>query len=165
MPPSTSRCHISPLLAAHCPLVVARLAGLIVLGMRSRWCAAVLAVIVALAAVFKHPWFTSMWSSEEYTLDFVVGYEGVKVRGGERAAARGRCCSSPQVARRRNSPLSLARRSLPAPPHSPVPRPAATQVPGWLYSDHQRYFFFQQLSTAGALLQLVVHGPGRLVRL
>ena len=80
--------------------------------MRSRWCAAVLAVIVALAALFKHPWFTSMWSSEEYTLDFVVGYEGVK-------------------------------------------------VPGWLYSDHQRYFFFQQLSTAGALLQLVVHGPGR----
>ena len=32
----------------------------------------------------------------------------------------------------------------------------------WLYSDHQRYFFFQQLSTSGALLQLVVHGPGRL---
>jgi len=35
------------------------------------------------------------------------------------------------------------------------------QVDAWLYSDHQRYFFFQQISTVGALLQLVVHGPGR----
>ena len=36
-----------------------------------------------------------------------------------------------------------------------------TYVDAWLYSDHQRYFFFQQLSTVGALLQLVVHGPGK----
>ncbi len=36
-----------------------------------------------------------------------------------------------------------------------------TYVDAWLYSDHQRYFFFQQLSTVGALLQLVVHGPGQ----
>ncbi len=35
-------------------------------------------------------------------------------------------------------------------------------VDAWLYADHQRYFFFQQLSTAGALLQLVCHGPGSL---
>mmetsp|Transcript_57920 Transcript_57920/g.159097 ORF Transcript_57920/g.159097 Transcript_57920/m.159097 type:complete len:102 (-) Transcript_57920:415-720(-) len=82
------------------------------MGIRSRWCAGVLAVIVAAAALYKHPWFLSMFSTKMYTLDFVVGYEG-------------------------------------------------TEVPGWLYSDHQRYFFFQQLSTAGALLQLVVHGPGR----
>jgi hypothetical protein len=27
------------------------------------------------------------------------------------------------------------------------------QVDAWLYASHQRYFFFQQLSTAGALLQ------------
>ena len=31
-----------------------------------------------------------------------------------------------------------------------------TYVDAWLYSDHQRYFFFQQISTVGALLQLVV---------
>ena len=35
-------------------------------------------------------------------------------------------------------------------------------VPAWVYATHQRYFFFQQWSTAGALLQLVVFGPGRL---
>lgn len=86
--------------------------GLIVVGLQSRWCAGVLAVIMAFAALYKHPWFLTIWSSRMFTLDFVVGYEGV-------------------------------------------------EVPGWLYSDHQRYFFFQQLSTAGALLQLVVHGPGR----
>uniref|UniRef100_A0A7S3EZZ4 Uncharacterized protein n=1 Tax=Haptolina ericina TaxID=156174 RepID=A0A7S3EZZ4_9EUKA len=86
--------------------------GLIVAGLQSRWGAGVLALVMALAAIYKHPWFMTLWSSRMFTLDFVVGYEGV-------------------------------------------------EVPGWLYSDHQRYFFFQQLSTAGALLQLVVHGPGR----
>ena len=35
-----------------------------------------------------------------------------------------------------------------------------TLVDNWLYADHQRYFFFQQLSSAGALLQLVHLGPG-----
>jgi len=29
-------------------------------------------------------------------------------------------------------------------------------------ADHQRYFFFQSMSTVGALLLLVVHGPGPL---
>ena len=37
-----------------------------------------------------------------------------------------------------------------------------TYVDAWLYSDHQRYFFFQSMSTVGALLLLVVHGPGPL---
>ena len=29
-------------------------------------------------------------------------------------------------------------------------------------ADHHRYFFFQSMSTVGALLLLVVHGPGAL---
>jgi uncharacterized membrane protein YphA (DoxX/SURF4 family) len=88
------------------------LTGLLVAGMKSRWCALLLAFIMALSAMYKHPWFVTMWSKSTFALDFVVGYEDV-------------------------------------------------QVDAWLYSDHQRYFFFQQLSTAGALLQLVVHGPGK----
>ena len=28
--------------------------------------------------------------------------------------------------------------------------------------DHQRYFFFQTMSTVGAARLLVVHGPGKL---
>ena len=38
---------------------------------------------------------------------------------------------------------------------------AGQEVDAQTMADHQRYFFFQQISTVGALLQLVVHGPGR----
>eukprot|EP00908_Phaeocystis_cordata_P023374 Transcript_5802.p1 GENE.Transcript_5802~~Transcript_5802.p1 ORF type:complete len:328 (+),score=154.20 Transcript_5802:206-1189(+) len=88
------------------------LTGFLVAGMKSRWCALLLALIMTLSAMYKHPWFITMWSKSTFALDFVVGYED-------------------------------------------------TYVDAWLYSDHQRYFFFQQLSTVGALLQLVVHGPGQ----
>jgi len=86
--------------------------GFLVMGMKSRWCALVLAFVMGCSALYKHPWYITMWSKRSFALDFVVGYEDV-------------------------------------------------QVDAWLYSDHQRYFFFQQLSTVGALLQLVVHGPGK----
>jgi uncharacterized membrane protein YphA (DoxX/SURF4 family) len=36
------------------------------------------------------------------------------------------------------------------------------EVDAFTMADHQRYFFFQSVSTVGALLLLVVHGPGRL---
>ena len=43
----------------------------------------------------------------------------------------------------------------------PKTEPSSSAEPAWVWATHQRYFFFQQLSTAGALLMLVVHGPGR----
>ena len=36
------------------------------------------------------------------------------------------------------------------------------EVDAFTMADHQRYFFFQSMSTVGALLLLVVHGPGKL---
>merc|ERR1719482_1206075 len=72
--------------------------GFLVAGMKSRWCALLLALVMALSALYKHPWFITMWSKSTFALDFVVGFED-------------------------------------------------TYVDAWLYSDHQRYFFFQQLST------------------
>ncbi|EOD22594.1 hypothetical protein EMIHUDRAFT_240088 [Emiliania huxleyi CCMP1516] len=35
-------------------------------------------------------------------------------------------------------------------------------VDAFTMADHHRYFFFQSMSTVGALLLLVVHGPGAL---
>ena len=34
------------------------------------------------------------------------------------------------------------------------------EVDAFTMADHQRYFFFQTMSTVGALVLLVVHGPG-----
>ena len=36
------------------------------------------------------------------------------------------------------------------------------EVDAFTMADHTRYFFFQSMSTVGALLLLVVHGPGKL---
>ena len=96
--------------------VLAPLTALLVMGMRSRGVAAVLAVAVALGAVYSHPWVYAAFfvpAESQFRLNNVIGYEGVT-------------------------------------------------VPAWIYASHQRYFFFQQISTAGALLMLVVQGPGRL---
>jgi uncharacterized membrane protein YphA (DoxX/SURF4 family) len=37
---------------------------------------------------------------------------------------------------------------------------AGQEVDAQTMADHQRYFFFQAMSTVGALVLLVVHGPG-----
>ena len=37
-------------------------------------CALLLALVMALSAMYKHPWFITMWSKSTFALDFVVGY-------------------------------------------------------------------------------------------
>ena len=129
--------------------------GLLVVGMKARWCALLLAVTMFLAALYKHPG----------------------------AAAAAPAAPPPPPARPPARPPAPARPAAPRPPPPTArARPRRqfvtmwskktyaldfvigyedVQVDAWLYSDHQRYFFFQQISTVGALLQLVVHGPGR----
>jgi len=88
--------------------------ALIVVGMKSRWCAMLLALIMAGSALYKYPWFVTMWSTHTYPIGSL---NALFTNSGRRVSAR-------------------------------------------VFAGHQRYFFFQQLSTAGALLLLVVHGPG-----
>ena len=38
-------------------------------------CALLLALIMTLSAMYKHPWFITMWSKSTFALDFVVGFE------------------------------------------------------------------------------------------
>ena len=101
-------------------LVVALLGmcALVVVGMKSRWCAMVLALAMGATAVFVHPFFLPLVSGHLgvgrlYVMDGVSGMEGL-------------------------------------------------EVDALTYADHQRYFFFQDLSTVGALLLLCVHGPGKI---
>jgi len=107
--------HEDPLVAALDGVLLVLLGivtGLMVFGMKSRACALLLALIMTASALYTHPWYITMWSTQTFRLSMVVGFNNRKVSA-------------------------------------------------WLYSDHQRYFFFQQMSTVGALLQIVVHGPGK----
>merc|ERR1712087_116986 len=88
--------------------------SLVIIGMKSRWCALFLALLMFCTACYFHPFWIYMLSSKEtYDLEGVAGMEGYT-------------------------------------------------VDAFTMSDHQRYFFFQTMSTVGALLLLVVHGPGNL---
>jgi len=94
-------------------LLILYLCWLVVIGMKSRGVALLLAVTMFLAAVWMHPWCLFLFSSSTYTMQGVVGMEGF-------------------------------------------------EVDAFTMADHHRYFFFQSMSTVGALLLLVVHGPGAL---
>jgi len=86
---------------------------LIVLGVKSRGVALLLAVLMALSACYMHPFWIYLFSSKTYRMEGVAHMEGF-------------------------------------------------EVDAFTMGDHQRYFFFQTMSTVGALLLLTVHGPGKL---
>ncbi|EOD11336.1 hypothetical protein EMIHUDRAFT_465064 [Emiliania huxleyi CCMP1516] len=97
-------------------LLVLSLCGLVVLGMKSRHVALLLAAAVFAAAVSvtaANVVTLLLHSSDTFPVEDTAGMEGVEAD-------------------------------------------AAT------IADHHRYFFFQSMSTVGALLLLVVHGPGAL---
>lgn len=77
--------------------------------------------------------------------------------GGEQAGQGGAAARAASAFDQRGKPLPLALRGLAALGQAAKPR-LAMQISVF---DHERYFFFQRLSTVGALLLLAVHGPGR----
>lgn len=90
------------------------MSSLVIVGMKSRWCALLLAVMMACSAFYMHPFWKYYFGKsavETYLMQDVPGMEG-------------------------------------------------TVVEAFTMADHQRYFFFQRMSTVGALLLLIVHGPG-----
>ena len=85
--------------------------SLIIIGMKSRWCALLLALAMGVTDLYMHPFWLFMFSTRTYLMEGVAGMEGY-------------------------------------------------EVDAFTMADHQRYFFFQTMSTVGALVLLVVHGPG-----
>lgn len=94
------------------------LCALVVLGMRSRFCALMMACLNFISNMFLHPFWIYMFSDSYYKFPEVM--------------------ESLDDTRMQNYPMTSE-----------------------LYASHQRYFFFQSMSYTGALLLLVVHGPGQ----
>jgi len=108
----------TPLIEALLISLLLCMSSLVIVGMKSRWCALLLAVMMVGSAVYMHPfWKYAFYAfskeTDYYVMDGVPGMEG-------------------------------------------------DVVEAYTMADHQRYFFFQRMSTVGALLLLVVHGPGNL---
>mmetsp|Transcript_667 Transcript_667/g.1408 ORF Transcript_667/g.1408 Transcript_667/m.1408 type:complete len:127 (-) Transcript_667:394-774(-) len=100
-------------------IVLLAVVALVVMGMRSRFCALLMASVNFLSSIYLHPFWMYLFSSSRYELPEVMGSLGLGEKMG-------------------SYPMSAE-----------------------LYASHQRYFFFQSLSYSGALLLLVVHGPGQ----
>jgi uncharacterized membrane protein YphA (DoxX/SURF4 family) len=101
----------TPLIQGLLVVLLLCMSMLVIVGMKSRWCALLLALVMACSAFYMHPFWAYVFSKETYRIDGVPGMDGAEVEA-------------------------------------------------YVMADHQRYFFFQRMSTVGALLLLVVHGPG-----
>jgi len=108
-----SKIEGTPLVEALLVLGLLCMSSLVIVGMKSRWCALLFALVMAASAFYMHPFWAYMnpYSKETYLMEGVPMMEGYEVEA-------------------------------------------------FTMADHQRYFFFQRMSTVGALLLLVVHGPG-----
>ena len=107
----------TPLVEAVLIVVLLGMIAFVIVGMKSRACALLLALWLGGSACYLHPFWVYAFSTETY------------------------------------QPDELPAVVLPA-------TAAGQEVDAQTMADHQRYFFFQAMSTVGALVLLVVHGPG-----
>jgi len=104
---------VTPLIEGALIVALLYMCSLVIIGIKSRWVALFLAVLMFLSACWLHPFWIYIFSTKTYRMEGVAYMEGF-------------------------------------------------EVDAFTMADHTRYFFFQSMSTVGALLLLVVHGPGKL---
>lgn len=105
--------QVTPLIEGALIVALLYMCSLVIIGIKSRWVALFLAVLMFLSACWLHPFWIYIFSTKTYRMEGVAYMEGF-------------------------------------------------EVDAFTMADHTRYFFFQSMSTVGALLLLVVHGPGKL---
>ena len=133
--------------------------SLIIIGMKSRWCALLLALTMAVTDLYMHPFWLFMFSTKTYLMEGARRIRHRHAHTHTHTAPRGRGVARPALppGHRRACSHSHARVGW-----AGVAGMEGYEVDAFTMADHQRYFFFQTMSTVGALLLLMVHGPGKL---
>lgn len=106
--------------------------------------------------LYWHPFWLRLGESADGELAHSQKHLNIVLDGGEETAEQ-QAVRASSLFDQRGKPLPRALQGLAALGQAAKPR-HALQISVY---DHERYFFFQRLSTVGALMLLAVHGPGR----
>ena len=79
----------SPVFEGLLIVILLYLSSLVIVGIKSRWVALLLALMMGLSAMWKHPFWIYTFSTKHYTMEGVAHMEGYEVDAFTMGGARG----------------------------------------------------------------------------